>query len=1062
MQPAGHPDGSAPAKRRKVKSGRSSASASADGTGDASFSPGAPEYLFAAALEAAQETRVAQPLGPAAIRLHARLAELHASQLAHRLWHNGRNAAVSTQINKSKRWSFKGDNPHFGGDPGTSSMCIATALTALGCSQASATTLLPGGLWRPCDIALLPVPALKQGMDDMGAGSLRALGGSRVWVLELCARCMLDDTTTAQYRGSRPYVEACFAACEEFARSEECRRMRAQVLQRYLQALQQPGGAAAEPVPPGSATEDEIASRQQQFAAQHCVHAVELARAAAAEFRSPGSSALAELEGPLLRGATSAAAAAATAAAAEPAAAAAAVNVAPPIGSTVAAAVAAAAAGAAAAAAVNVAPPIGGGAAAAAPDAAVNIAPPLGVAAADSNAIEVALRQKRDELCVRSGNITAADLRSLSTGQLRQKAAEGRVTRTYFLWIENKQFGPVFIAPEPATLMRDILAALLGVARFKASLVDAADDILVLLGLFASTADLAPAASRAGAAAGRQTHAGHHLRGRGSDILEIVLEGAKALVRQGGQNAAAWGVVVELVEHVITLTKGAVAAAMRAELCLAAARHASTQAETVHFARLDENAFPFWRQLRAVPPFCVAQDKEAGGLCSHLGHLPASLLEERPDHAIALHVNGTKVLATKCAESAAILADLVEMLLHGERAATTYLHPTDRSKLATMPLAQPLWLTSATDGDRRLRRHDYALDALHTKEGRLLEAGEQFEPVMEEIRRLLLSDPEELQRQRALVQLEMLQEDVSRLRCELRQRRQAGEGVTLEELALQNRPRHGEQAAAAAANAALDDISSCCSGTDSTRLDDAYITATADLDDPEIHASYGAMAAAMRQLSAEFCSDAEDEEWVFPLVICGEDIERMVGETGRERWGRVLESVRRHTRLAVAGTQQELLRAFAEGGVAGGCGTPWLGRMHIVLVHGRALPASAVQGLTSWDVADAMPVLWRADRLQGVLVPLKEGETTELVELTEDDTWDLDPDLLPAPLGTLYHRRCWAVCRGVPGTTGRVCRAVVERTVVEWCMQQHQEPHGYMNFTPYPPTENPVEGPGCD
>ncbi|KAG5181711.1 hypothetical protein JKP88DRAFT_246079 [Tribonema minus] len=108
-------------------------------------------------------------------------------------------------------------------------------------------------------------------------------------------------------------------------------------------------------------------------------------------------------------------------------------------------------------------------------------------------------------------------------------------------------------------------------------------------------------------------------------------------------------------------------------------------------------------------------------------------LWKSPDHAIALHVNGTNVLATKCAESAAILADQVEMLLHGERAATTYLHPTDRSRLATMPLAQPLWLTSATNGDCRLHRHDYALDALYTKEGRLLEAGEQFEPVVKDI-----------------------------------------------------------------------------------------------------------------------------------------------------------------------------------------------------------------------------------------------------------------------------------------------------------------------------------------
>ncbi|KAG5193096.1 hypothetical protein JKP88DRAFT_240739 [Tribonema minus] len=238
----------------------------------------------------------------------------------------------------------------------------------------------------------------------------------------------------------------------------------------------------------------------------------------------------------------------------------------------------------------------------------------------------------------------------------------------------------------------------------------------------------------------------------------------------------------------------------------------------------------------------------------------------------------------------------------------------------------------------------------------------------------------------------------------------------------------------------LVDAHYCCR---SRAQPDAFFTPDARLPARCVDSIYSAQAAAMRQLSMLWCppdsSHEDQQEWVYPLLVCSEDVERNVGETKAQRWLRDLDSRRRNACHAVVGSTQELQDVFAAGGVTvqsasedGSVTTVTLSRLDILYVHGRALLAAEMAGVGQWEVERAMLVLWRAHPLTGEMVPLEEGETTELV-VTDN--------------GTSHHQKCWSFCLGVPGTTaecagpsssgtwrsGTIDVRAAAASVLEWC-----------------------------
>ncbi|KAG5178726.1 hypothetical protein JKP88DRAFT_247993 [Tribonema minus] len=365
--------------------------------------------------------------GPAAQRLHAVLANLHKRAGAQKMW--PRPGSNCTSLDARGRWSLK--KVQIGlGDSAMCHLCMAAMLKIFGHPRQGN---LLGKDVKPSDIALLTADVTAAA----GANTSHtcALSGSRVWVLELCAKRVLDDQAQAEYCGSREYMQQCFDAYETFARTAECRRMRDSVLHHHLHA----------------ATAAATLTREQQFASQHCFVTVTAARDAAAALRLNSSSSAGDACG--------------------------------------------------------------------APDTHLLEAEPgLGELVAS-------VRDSAKKFKNAAGQLVDG---GIVRGEVMQKPTEGRITGNFFLRINNQQFARAFLVPEVPMLMQDVLGHLQGALRFAASMVDPADDVLVLLGLYASTADLVPAVSYAGAAAGVATRAGYHLRGCSSDLLALLdlLQGA--------------------------------------------------------------------------------------------------------------------------------------------------------------------------------------------------------------------------------------------------------------------------------------------------------------------------------------------------------------------------------------------------------------------------------------------------------------------------------------------------------------------------------------------------------
>ncbi|KAG5193097.1 hypothetical protein JKP88DRAFT_272400 [Tribonema minus] len=773
------------------------------------------------------------------------------------------------------RWNFRGVKIAFGSrDKGTTTLCIAAVLKMLGLQADMPLSL---GNLRPCDIALLPVPSPREAAHDGDADALCALGGNRCWLLELCAASMLDLLPSAQYKDARDILQEIFGAFLAFARTPECRSIRAQVLQQHVAGLARRRAAAAAAAAAAAPPNRDTAARSAflAFARHHCMAAITGARAEATRVRGESGGS-------------------------------------------------------------------GGGA--------------YGASAPTWIAEDAVLRRLQGELVASLKGVPGGFL----TGRIEHKPADGRTNGNYWLRIGSTSFGPVFPVVEPALLLRDTLALLLGQLNSTASMVDGADNALVVLGLFATTADLVPVVSRAGDPAGQSTQAGYHLRGRSADLLEFIAEEAKerkGKVQSGSAEAAVWEALRGFVAGLRSAAKRcAQLATCREGLRRAAARRAAGLAAAVHPYMVGEGRFPFWAEVRALPALQLPPDAEP----SQMGHLPPTVLERQPDHSIALHLNGTKLLATKCCASAAVIANLVDMLVRGEAMPTAYLHAADWPKLHLVPLPAPLLLSTGADGDRRMRRHVFALDVLRTKEGKLRKAlgeGELLNRVLGRIGELL--DHPRLLSERAVVLAQQVQLRMKSLQVELRQRRRAGDQEPLD-TRQQQRPRTGAQAKAAA-NAILRGTSTLFPGTGSTDLPDAFFTPDARLP-------------------------------------ASEDVERNVGETKAQRWLRDLDSRRRNACHAVVGSTQELQDVFAAGGV-----TVQSASEDGSVTH--ALLAAEMAGVGRWEAEHAMPVLWRAHPLTGEMVPLEEGETTELV-VTDN--------------GTSHHQK-----------------PVVQRNLAEWCRQQH-------------------------
>ncbi|KAG5175395.1 hypothetical protein JKP88DRAFT_250186 [Tribonema minus] len=777
-------------------------------------------------------------------------------------------------------------------------------------SQLINTEQLLGPGFHACDLALLLAEPGELNKYDIPAE--HALGGARLWLLERCGRQLLQAPRNEEtFERARPHVEEALRVLYEYARSEECRKLRQQVLD--MRAQQSSNGG-------------EVQLMEEQIATRHCISQCLAARAVAQRARSNG------------------------------------------IGS-----------------------------------AGTDRLPADLEQIADLRPLLNALQQHAKNFTNAKGGVV--------TGLVeRRQPKGGRTTHRYTLSLGAKgtttPFGPVFSTPAVPATMRDVLLYLQRCHDADATILDAAVDLLAVVNLLCTGADLHPAMTYPGRAWGGDTHADHHMRGMSLNLLEVMRDAAQARASSGGPPF--FVTLSDLLRAIINIGERPENKMLREEVCREGAQSAAglTLAKNASY---DEIKFEFLAFMRQLTHFRLQRSDDV--LASQIGHLPPSIKTSDTASGYCPQVRffGERIFGSQCAAALALVSSTFHMVM-SRGGATLYLHPTDWPRLHLIPLPHRLHL-----GDKKSHLCTYAADVLHFAVKKIAEkGGKKCEPAAAHIEAHFNPNSDAVRQERAWVQVDLAQARITNVLGKIRERRERSASAPQVRGAEQTAARKGP-AAEAAAYQLMDAISAIYPGSATTDLPPCYFDAASPIDLDDVPLIINALRASMRGLAKPWCTTNEDlNKMVFPVLLSHDCDTRRDDETHSKFVDRMRDVLRSTAHHAAVDTKEELAAAYQRGGMAS-TGQ----RLELIFIHSRALLTWAAAGTSSWDVGGALPAVWTPAGHE--VAAAKEGETSELVAAGD---------------GRTFCRTVWGFVNRLRGTTGRMCKVLLLRAVAEWSEQR--------------------------